>query len=164
MRRVGKTVASLACACCAAQCVPGAVDPGSISLDGGVLANPLLQDTFTQDRPSRPGTPGPQDPVGVLKRLGGSKPPGVRISHPVRGRSHNHFLPQVILGRWWFVGSIFTLWIPFYRLSAESGVELECSAAARWCPRGGAYDGACSASGQGPARGSCNQSPSGRYC
>ena len=74
MRRVGKTVASLACACCAAQCVPGAVDPGPSSLDGGVLANPLLQDTFTQDCPPRPGTPGPQDPAGVLKRLGGSSP------------------------------------------------------------------------------------------
>ena len=70
LRRVVKTIAPLSCACCVAHCVLGAVDPKSSSLDGGVLVNPLLQNTFTQDHSSETGVPGPQDSAGVLKRPG----------------------------------------------------------------------------------------------
>ena len=70
LRRAVKTFASLLCACCVVLSVPGAVDPESRRLDSGVLANPLLPDTFTQDHSSETGVPGPQDLVGVLKRPG----------------------------------------------------------------------------------------------
>ena len=83
---VVKTITSLACACCTAHHLPGAVDPESCRLDGGVLVGPLLQDTFTPDYSSETWVPGPQDLAGVLKRLWGEESlHGVRIPYPFLG-------------------------------------------------------------------------------
>ena len=104
LRRVVKTIAPLSCACCAVLSALGAVDPKSSRLDGGVLVNPLLQNTFTQDHSSETGVPGPQDSAGVLKRPGEVEAPrasGFLILF--RTTYHNHLCPLIVLGRWWFV-------------------------------------------------------------
>ena len=95
MHAVVKTITSLACACCIARHLPGAVDPESCRLDGGVLVCPLLQDTFTPDHSSETWVPGPQDLAGVLKRLWGEESlHGVRIPYPLfRATYQHHFCP-----------------------------------------------------------------------
>ena len=105
VRAVVKTIAPLACACCIAHHLPGAVDPESCRLDGGVLVGPLLRDTFTPDHPSETWVPGPQDLAGVLKRLWGEESlHGVRIPYPLLGpRIITTSVPGLIPRRWWLV-------------------------------------------------------------
>lgn len=76
-----KTAALFACACCALHSVPGAVDPGLGSLDGGVFVNPFPGDTFTPVYSSETWVPGPQDLPRVLQR------PGAQVSRRSPGAS-----------------------------------------------------------------------------
>ena len=105
VRRRRKTAAPLACARSIAHSYPGAVDPESTRLDGGILVFPLPPDTFTPDYSSETWVPGPQDLAGVLKRLWGEESlHGVRIPYPFLGpRISTTSVPGRSPRRWWLL-------------------------------------------------------------